>query len=231
MLGYPFGWWIAAGLFLLLIVAVFMSRVVIHGTAKRIGTDDHAELRIRGLMGLIHYHWEMPVMKMKGSGVEVKREKSVRNIGGDSEQTSKDKVDAQSVIRSIDWMNMLLKQTDSLLGWLKTTLNHVHMTEWRWRTAVGTGDAMWTAMATGMVWTIKTTAIGVLSQMIRLKTDPQISVEPVYASAHFSTEWHFTVKLRFGYMIFAGIYLLFKMRHMRGIFRGLVGWQRILLRA
>ncbi|MBB3109234.1 hypothetical protein FHS18_001286 [Paenibacillus phyllosphaerae] len=233
MLGYPFGGWIAAGLFFLLLTAVLLSRLVVRGIVSRIGEDDHVELRIRGLMGLVNYHWELPIMRFTSlsKGVEMKQEKTSTNMGGDSEQISKEKVDKETIIKQIDWMRVLLQQTDQLLGWVRITLNHVHLTDWRWRSAVGTGDAMWTAMLTGMAWTVKTTAIGVISQLIRLKTEPKVTVEPVYAKAHFSTEWHFSAHIRLGYAIFAGVHLLYRMRKARGILRGLVGWQRILMRA
>ena len=46
-------------------------------------------------------------------------------------------------------------------------------------------------MITGMVWSVKTTSMGVMSQLIRLIANPKISVEPVYEKAHFSTEGKF----------------------------------------
>ncbi|MFC5650864.1 DUF2953 domain-containing protein [Paenibacillus solisilvae] len=230
MLGYPYGWLIAAGLFLLLLIIVAMSPVVIRGHVKRIGDDDDADLRIRALLGIVNYHWKLPIVKLKGMGMEFKREMTAENMGGSQQDTSNNHVNAKTIMKSIDRAKMMLKHTDNLLGWVRITLGHVQLTEWRWKTKVGTGDAMWTAMITGMVWSVKTTSIGVISQLIRLMADPKLAVEPVYEKAHFSTEGNFTAKIRFGYAIYAGILLLFQMRKVKGIPRGIVGWQRILLR-
>ncbi|MBO7744044.1 DUF2953 domain-containing protein [Paenibacillus sp. MWE-103] len=231
MLGYPFGWMIAAGLFFLLLLVIASSQVVISGHIKRVGENDDAELRIRALMGLVHYHWQLPEVKAKGIGLELKRELTAANIGGVDSNTDTSHVNPKSFMASISWTQAILRHTDDLLGWVRRTLNHVRITEWKWASAVGTGDAMWTAMATGTAWSVKTTAIGVLSQLIRLETDPELSVQPVYQGAHFSTEGQFTAKITFGYAFYAGIRLAVKMKKVaKGVPRGLVGWQRILLR-
>ena len=65
MLGYPYGWLIAAGLFFLLLLIVAISPVVIKGHIKRIDDDDDAELRIRALLGIINYHWRLPTAMLK----------------------------------------------------------------------------------------------------------------------------------------------------------------------
>ncbi|QHW30230.1 DUF2953 domain-containing protein [Paenibacillus rhizovicinus] len=232
MLGYPFGWMIAAGLFFLLVLVIALSPVVIRGRIRRVGNDDDAELRIRALFGIVNYHWQLPEMKFSGLGMELKRELTAENVGGSDRNVDKKSVDAKSIMKSIDWSHALLRHTDDLLGWVRRTLGHVRVTEWKWSSAVGTDDAMWTAMLTGMVWSVKTTAIGVLSQLIRLQTDPEIAVQPVYQQAHFSTDGQFTAKVGFGYAIFAGIRLSVKLKHAaaKGVPRGIIGWQRILLR-
>ncbi|QHT60492.1 DUF2953 domain-containing protein [Paenibacillus lycopersici] len=232
MLGYPFGWMIAAGLFFLLVLAIALSPVVIRGRIKRMGEDDDAELSIRALLGLVNFHWQLPEMKFNGVAMELKRELTAENVASSGTDVGKSSVNLQSIMKSIDWTQALLQHTDDLLGWVKKTLGHVRVTEWKWVSAVGTGDAMWTAMLTGTVWSAKTTVIGVLSQLIQLETDPELTVQPVFQAAYFSTEGKFTAKVSFGYAIFAGIRLAVKMKHAaaEGVPRGVVGWQRILLR-
>ena len=126
-------------------------------------------------------------------------------------------------MKAIHWVNMLLKQTDDLFGWVRKTLGHVQLTECTWKTKVGTDDAMWTAMITGMVWSVKTSSMGVMSQLIRLIANPKISVEPVYEKAHFSTEGDFTAKISFGYAIYAGIRLMVQMKKSKGLPKG-INW-------
>ncbi|MBW7473498.1 DUF2953 domain-containing protein [Paenibacillus oenotherae] len=231
MLGYPLGWLIGAVLFFLLIFAAAMSSVVIHGNARRIGDNDHAELQIKALLGLVNYHWELPIMRVKGFEMELKREVTEENMGGKHSGSSLTNLNPEKIMQSIEKAQMLLKHTDNLLGWVRTMLSHVKLVDWQWRTAVGTGDAMWTAMATGMVWSVKTTAIGVLSQLVRLQAQPEIAVDPNFERAQFSTDGQFTAKIRFGYAIYAGIVLMRRVKKVHGTEKGLLGWQKILLKA
>ncbi|REE94228.1 Protein of unknown function (DUF2953) [Paenibacillus taihuensis] len=231
MLGYPFGWMIGAGLFFLLLLIVALSPVVIQGHVRRIGTDDDAELRIRALFGLIHYHWQLPIVKFKLTSVEVKEEKTAENAGGESSDSMMQHINSHTIMQSIDQWKLLLKQTHDMMGWMRKTLSHVKLTEWKWKTQVGVEDAMWTAMLTGLIWSVKTTTIGVLSQFIRLIADPKVTVDPVYQRSYFATEGQFTASVSFGYAIFAAIRLIFKMRKAaKGVPDGFVGLQRILLR-
>lgn len=231
MLGYPFGWMIGAGLFFLLLLILALSPVVVRGQYRRIGTDDNAELRIRALFGMINYHWELPIVKFKLSNVEVKEEISAENAGGKSNDSSMQHINSHTIMQSIDRWKLLLKQTQDMMGWMRTTLSHVKLTEWKWKTQVGVDDAMWTAMLTGLIWSVKTTTIGVLSQFIRLTADPRVSVDPVYSRAYFTTEGQFTASLSFGYAIFTAVRLIFKMRKAEnGVPGGFVGLQRILMR-
>lgn len=230
MLGYPYGWLIAAGLFFLLLLIVAVSPVVIQGNIKRMGNDDDANLSVRALLGIINYQWKLPIAKFKGMGMEYKQEITAENLGGAQQDTSNKQVNAHTIMRSIDMVQMMLKHTDDLIGWVRKTLGHVQITDWQWRTKVGAGDAMWTAMITGMVWSVKTTSIGVMSQILRLIANPSLAVEPVYDKAHFSTEGHFTAKISFGYVIYAGVRLMMRIKKAKGLPKGIIGWQRILLR-
>ena len=82
MLGYPYGWLIAAGLFFLLLLIVAISPVVIKGHIKRIDNDDDAEFRIRALLGIINYHWRLPTAMFKGMSMNFKKEMTAENMGG-----------------------------------------------------------------------------------------------------------------------------------------------------
>ncbi|MBW7456523.1 DUF2953 domain-containing protein [Paenibacillus sepulcri] len=231
MLGYPLGWMIAAGLFFLLLLAAALSPVVIRGHVKRIGQDDQAELQIRALMGLVHYHWKLSDIRKKEKGLEVKKEAAAENLGGSKQQSSTDHLDSQTAMKSFQTVIQILGQTRDLFGWARRTLGHIHVTEWKWHTAVGTGDAVWTAMVTGFIWSAKTTSIGLLSQLIRLTHDPVLTVQPLYNQIYFATEGRFKARIRLGYAIYATIVLMYRLKKVKGIPKGLVGWQRILMRA
>ncbi|QYR19954.1 DUF2953 domain-containing protein [Paenibacillus sp. sptzw28] len=230
MLGFPLGWMIAAGLFFLLVFTAGMSPLTIRGHIKRVGDDDEAELRIRALLGLINYRWRLPDIRFKGFSMELKKEIFAEDLTDSKQQSTMANIDVHKIMRNFGKFELILKQSSNLFGLARRMLGRVKLTEWQWRTAVGTNDAMWTAMVTGFVWSAKTTAIGLLSQIVRLTADPQLSVEPVYNEPHFSTEGTFTANIRLGYALLAGIVLMSRIRKAEATQKRVHGWRRILMR-
>ncbi|OMF35204.1 hypothetical protein BK133_10855 [Paenibacillus sp. FSL H8-0548] len=229
VLGYPYGWNTAVGLFFLLILVVILrSEVVIKGHLRRVGSDDDAELNIKALFGLIRYRYKVPIIQFTGTSVQLKEQVSKTNAGLNTWQQFNEDIDAERVANYIDKFKSLLQMTRDLTGWARKTLTKIRLLEWNWTTSVGTGDAMWTAMATGAVWSVKTSIIGLLSQMVKLKAEPKMNVQPIYQCPAFQTEWSCIAQIRFGYAILAGLQLLVRMRKMKG---GVKAWQNILFKA
>lgn len=87
---------------------------------------------------------------------------------------------------------------------------------------------MWTAMATGALWSVKTTTLGVLSQFVKLKAEPKVDVKPIYAQPCFTTEWSCVAKIGFGNAIMAGIHLLVRLKKAK---EGVQAWRTLLFKA
>ena len=137
-------------------------------------------------------------------------------------------INMEKINHYIQHVKEILRKTDNLTGLARQTLSRVEVRKWEWHTHVGTGDAMWTAMATGMIWSVKTTAIGVISQLLRLQAEPQASVRPEYRAAHLSTRFTCIAQIRFGYAILAGMQLFVRIIRTEG---GVKLWQNILFKA
>lgn len=228
MLGHPYGWIWAGGFFLLLVVIVLSSPVVVNGFVRRIGNNDDAELSVKALFGLIQYRFKVPFMSMNGMALKVNEQVSASGAGLDTWKEFNDQIDKDKVVSALEKYKQLLRLTRDLKGWARDTLSKVNLMEWRWSTSIGTGDAMWTAMATGAVWSVKTGIIGVLSQMVQLKNGPIMEVKPNFNQPAFTTEWSCIAQIRFGYAILAGLQLLVRMKKWKG---GVKAWQNILFRA
>ncbi|MFD0711110.1 DUF2953 domain-containing protein [Paenibacillus sp. GCM10027626] len=217
-MGYLYGWLIfAAGLFFVLLMIVMLSPLNVEWTASRINHNDHAEMHIRGLYGFINYNWKLPVIRLKGLGVELKRESGTKSPFHGDEQSIVKHIDKDTVLHAIDEMKQLADMTEDLLRWAKFTVSHIKLTEWRWRSAIGSGDAVWTAMLTGAAWSIKGAFLGVLSQLVRLQAEPQIAVHPVYNQNHFESELHTKATMRFGIATAAIIFLLYRIVRTSGV--------------
>jgi hypothetical protein len=226
MLSHPYGWIMAAGLFFLLILTVILtSPVVIDGQLRRVGNDDDAEIKVKALYGIIRYRYKVPIMRFTGNSIEMKKQVSNTSAGINTWKQFSDELDADKVISAIDKLKLILKMTRDLRGLVRQTLTKVRLVEWNWSTSVGTGDAMWTAMATGLVWSVQTSILGLLSQMVKINADPKMNVQPIYQKATFTTEWSCIAQIRFGYAILAGLQLLVRIKKVKG---GVKAWQNIL---
>ncbi|MDQ6418280.1 DUF2953 domain-containing protein [Paenibacillus sp. LHD-117] len=229
MLSHPYGLIVAGGFFLvMLFIAACTSQVVINGYIKRIGSDDDAEIRIKALFGLIKFQYKMPIARIDGLSIKVQEEVSSKNAGINTWKEYNDEIDPERVVSMLDKFKQVLHLTRDLTGWMKKTLTKVRLVEWNWSTSVGTGDAMWTAMATGMVWSVQSSVLGVLSQIVHLKAEPDMKVNPVFERPVFATEWSCIAQIRFGYAILAGLQLLLRMKKTKG---GVKAWQNILSKA
>lgn len=229
MLSHPYGWILAGGLFfVVLVVAACSSRVVINGHVRKIGNNDDAEVRIRALFGLLKFKYEIPMATIEGMSIKVQEEVSTKNAGIDSWKKYNDEINPEKVASALDKMKQVLALTRDLTGWLKKTMTKVELTRWSWSTSVGTGDAMWTAMATGAIWSVQSSVLGILSQFVQVKAEPVMAVQPIFNRSAFATEWSCIAQIRFGYAILAGLQLMLRVKKTKG---GVKAWQNILSKA
>lgn len=228
MFGNANGWVLASGLFCALLLAVLSSPVIVSGHFRKNGNKEDAELTVKLLFGLIRYRFKVPFARFTGTSLELKEQMQGTGPGFDTSGQKKDNIDAEKISNAIDSVKDWLAMTRNLTGWVRQTLAKIEVVKWQWSTSVGTGDAMWTAMATGLLWSVKTSSIGFLSQLVRLKEQPELTVEPVYVNPAFTTEWKCIAQIRFGYAILAGLQLLVRMKKWKG---GVKVWQSILFKA
>ncbi|WP_168119198.1 DUF2953 domain-containing protein [Paenibacillus sp. HB172176] len=230
MLGYPYGLMMTGGVFLLLLLltSILSSPITMTGHVRKVGNDEFAEFKVRALFGILHYQYTVPSMFFTGNSLKFKKKVSQEGAGIASRQEERDEIDAEKVESSIDKYKQLLQMTRDMKGWVKDTLRRVRLLDWQWSTTVGTGDAMWTAMAIGAVWSVKTSLLGLISQMLHVEEHPRLTVHPVFQYPAFSTEWLCIAQIRFGYAILAGLQLLVRMKKWKG---GVRAWQNILFKA
>jgi len=228
MLGYPYGWLPALVLLAIAVTSVWLAPLRIRAEFERTGKDDNIAVEFRTLFGLLHYKWSVPFIRLTGGGVDVRNQTNLDEGVLDTETRRDGKVTMESVNKWIERAKRILRQTDDLTGLARHTLSRVEVRKWEWNSAIGTGDAVWTAMATGMIWSIKSTLLGALSQLTRLKTKPSVTVQPEYRGAGFTTSFLCIAQIRFGYAILAGLQLLVRMKKTGG---GVRLWQNILFKA
>ncbi|CAI6061188.1 hypothetical protein PAECIP112173_01791 [Paenibacillus sp. JJ-100] len=214
-------WFGGIGLFVaLLIAAVLISNVHVHVVFRKHKSDDYAKINVRMMYGLVRMNYEIPsiIFRNMKEGFLFKTEHSMNHSRGEvlgSQRVNKRKVE--------NWANevkVMLKATEALKIWFKQTLKRVHITNLFWSTAFGVGDAAYTAMLSGWLWSVKSMIIGFLTYQMRFRTVPDLEVLPVWSDEmEFRMELDFKLQIRMLSIFIAGGRLLTRVLHVEG------GWR------
>jgi hypothetical protein len=204
----------------LLLVAVLISYVHVHFTFKKHNHDDYAKITVRMLYGIVRINYEIPsiVFRNMKEGFLVKTEQRMNHSRGEAQ--SSERVNKRKVKKWAKDVKIMLRATEALKLWIKQTLTRVHMTHWSWSTRIGVGDAAYTAVLIGLVWSIKSIIIGYLSYQIRFEQTPKLQVVPVWEDEmEFQTELDWKLKIRITAVMIAGLTLLTRVLQVEG------GWR------
>ncbi|PLT45601.1 DUF2953 domain-containing protein [Paenibacillus sp. FSL W8-1187] len=228
-MGAWFGWLAVVLVPLLLAAAIAAVPVRARAELSRHEGDDNLSLQVKTLFGLLKFKWEIPMMKLGKNGLQVEELAQADSPSLlHAESADKKDIGASRIAELLQDAWKLLRRTENLTGLVRRTLNKVEISRWTWRTTIGTGDAVWTAMSTGAVWSLQTAALGLLSQLCRLTAKPQMDVQPDYRSARLETSFDCIAEIRLGNAILAGLQLLVRMMRTEG---GVRLWQNILFKA
>lgn len=215
--------WIAGILVAGMLLFAFSSIRLKIRFAHREG-DDEVTVDARGLYGLIRLRYSVPVIGWGEKGLILKTETinriGERLIAGDDITITREKIE-QFVQRS-KW---LLAYTARFVEWTKAVMARTVCTELTWVSRIGLGDAADTAIATGVVWGLKTSLLGLLFRHIRLQARPSLSVQPQFNRMQFTTEGVCVLKLRVAYALYAIFLLLHRILRVKG---GLKAWRKLL---
>lgn len=221
-------WAWVAGIVAVCFVIVLSSSIKCRLTLMRRHADDEIVVDVHAMSGLVKQRLSIPVLKLSElqNAVEVKAE-VVNKSNNNLEQGSHEKITMERIKQAYDNVQVLLEHCFQFHKWMLETLKHVRCTKLYWKTNVGLGDAAETAMATGLVWSLKSSLLGFLFQFIQLETRPGLLVVPQYNEYAFATEIICIAKIRLFYILLAGIRLLFRILRVKD---GLKTWQRVIFK-
>lgn len=210
----------------ILIFAAAISDITFTVRFSKISRNDRAEIDIHMLYGLVRYHYEIPKLMFENmkKGFLLKLEKSGNSNGysGNAEHT---RINKKKVKHWVHDFRILLKSTVALKKWLQRMFAHVRVQQLDWSTNLSAGEAEWTAVATGVLWSLKTTLVGWLSFQVRMKSSPRLNVTPQFKDEMlFSTDFYCVSRLSLGYAMYALFILLSRVMKVEG---GLKRWIRL----
>lgn len=218
--------WMAAGLLFVLLL-LLGSRVNIRLAFTHQDKNDEISVEVRALLGLVRFRYEVPTLRFKGlrAGLEVKSEQ-VNAGAGRLIADRKETINADKIKQKFEDVRILLTHCFDFNEWLSRMLRHVHCTKLNWKTSVGIGDAPETAFLVGTLWGVKSSLLGFVCRYIRLETQPQLQVMPVFNQMMFLTEGNCTIRIRIWHLLSGGVQLLMRIRKTEG---GLQAWRRVLM--
>ncbi|MBD1372952.1 DUF2953 domain-containing protein [Hazenella sp. IB182357] len=199
---------ILAGISMLLLIIFFIT-VQIEILFKREQEDDHGEVRVSVLKGLIHYNIQIPKLKWEGvdDGIEIEqKDASISSQSKDSQITAKSIKEAQNHFQQL---LARIHHFFEIVGWFVTKIRCEKL---KWVTQIGTGDAAETGMLVGGLWGIQASVLGWISHQVHCNCPVEVEVIPSFQQPLLHTHFHSMIRFRLGYAILAAVRLVIHMR-------------------
>ncbi|WP_334071633.1 DUF2953 domain-containing protein [Paenibacillus sp. A14] len=222
--------WLGSILILLLLIVLFVilnSKIKFRLKAKKENRDELIQLDVTLLFGLVSLHYEIPAMGFADlkQGLWVESDRSDNFTAGPS-AAGENSINKDKVKHWMQQLREMVTATEGFKKWLINTLQRISFVQFDWSTNVALRDAAHTATLTGALWAVKSTIVGWLSYHIKLRRRPKLFVVPLFGtSPTFSTELVCMAEISFGYAVYAGLILIYRVLKVKG---GLKIWRRLL---
>lgn len=167
--------------------------------------DDHITIEFRAWFGLIRYRKVIPLIKVSDqtAGIIVK-EKSDKGQN-QREENNERNFTATEVLNSLKNYREILEHVIHLNKIMRRFCKKVAIKQFEWHSVIGVGDAAHTGTASGILWAVKGSIIGLLSHYLSMKTIPKITVQPRFQQIITQTNLSCMIQFRIGHAIVAGL--------------------------
>ncbi|WP_090789596.1 DUF2953 domain-containing protein [Paenibacillus sp. GP183] len=220
--------WLLVFIAFLLIILTILILSYVQGEVhfSRVVEQDYMELKIKASLGMKINRF-FPIIKLKDYCKRIPFSSDHVETPLKTTQETNDGVKGK-MKESFQKVKLLLHNTVHGYEWLKHTFSRIECTQLNWITRVGMGDATHTAIATGVVWGLKTSSLGFIMHLVQVKTKPLVKVVPQYTGVHFSTDFNGAVGTRGTNIVWAVIELALRVMKIKG---GLRTWYRVMSKA
>ncbi|WP_199623123.1 DUF2953 domain-containing protein [Paenibacillus alkalitolerans] len=210
-------WWILLAVFMLIIIAVLVSRVDIRVKYIREAENDEVFANVALLFGLVKLRYRVPAVRLKGlfAGIALRVHKPHAPGTSPTDQM----ITREDVARLVRRFRDIVRSVSNYTEWVTDTLSHFHVVKVRWKTRFGLGEAPETAVTAGIVWSMKSTLLAQLLRLFKLETRPELAVDPDFNEIGFRTEAELHLHVRVFRLLQAAAMLIVR------IFRNGGGWK------
>lgn len=197
---------IVAILLLLLFISLIKLKVKIDILHSQ--DNDHIKVKVMALFGLISYTYNVPLVKIDKDTASVVVENQ-QQLGEDhnpaTSTSSKNKITPNKMLEKIQQAKEFLHHVIHLHAIVKRFMSHITIHHFEWKSSLGLGDAAYTGTAIGVLWSLKGGLVGIVSQYMKLKTKPDLSVTPFFQESISHTRFQCIFSFRIGYAIGAAL--------------------------
>lgn len=213
-------WLVLAAVAVVVLAAFFMSEIKVEASLKRKNDDDMIRISVVALYGLLRRQMVIPMLMWEGDGVKVKwKMEKGGEAAAEGQQAARPRtvnIDQKKVKRAYRNFVLLLEATFHLKKWMAATIRNVRCRELVWGTRIGLGDAAASAIAAGVIWSVKAPVIGWFTNLVRMQTMPQLSVVPQFNETNFETVFRGQFHIRVAAALVSLVYLVWRVLRVRG---------------
>ncbi|WP_062047748.1 DUF2953 domain-containing protein [Bacillus sp. JCM 19034] len=198
-------WLYVIGGLIVLCLLLFVLKINISIQYRHEMDDDLFELTV--------YIWAMKVYKMSAPLIKFNKETLSLEVE-EKQKTALKKSKKKGIITPQDLIDALrtirdfIQHVIGLHTIVQRFLKKVRIKQLNWHSSVGIEDAAHTAQLAGVVWSLKSVIIGLISHYTRLQDVPKVSVEPRYQMLYSYSKFSCMISFRLGQAIFAGLMVI-----------------------
>ena len=202
--------WLSLSILLFLFILIIITKVTILVIYYHHNDNDDLKLEFRVWFGLIKYKINVPLIKIDNNSpsVVVKSHSHMGNTASENPDHKVNQFTKKDMTTNFQKTKELLEKVFNLHVIVRKFFRKVTIKKLEWDSFIGVGDAAYTGMATGALWAVKGSIIGLLSHYLRLKDMPQLSVTPHFQAAVIQTRFTCIFQFRIGHAILAGLKLI-----------------------
>ncbi|UOY94305.1 DUF2953 domain-containing protein [Ectobacillus sp. JY-23] len=114
----------------------------------------------------------------------------------------------------------LIKSAGDIHTMIKGFLRSVRIKKFLWRSYIGTGDAAYTGVIAGGLWSVKGMILGTLSTYMKIVKAPELEVVPVFQGEIATSQLECTITFRIGKALLTAVKLFRYIRKKKPVFTG-----------
>jgi hypothetical protein len=169
-------------------------------------TKDNDDLTIKLRLWFFHYTIKVPLIRVdkETKSIVVAHEEHAGEKKNEKEATSNEYT-PDDILNTFKNSRELLQHVVSFHKIIRRFLRKISVHKLDWHTTFGIGDAATTGVLVGAGWAIKGGILGIISQYMRMKTMPTVTITPLFLQKYSHTKLTCMISFRIGNAILAGL--------------------------